>query len=639
MSDGGDQRRLSAILAADVVGYTRRMEQDAEGTVAAWKAARSDVIDPTISGHAGRIVKHTGDGFLAEFPTVQAAVECAVAMQDRLAAGRLDFRMGVDLGDIIDDGEDVHGEGVNIAARIESLAEPGGICISGGVYEQVRNRLPQRFEGMGEVEVKNVSNAVRVYRVLPSDQSTETTRRAHAGKRPALAAAAIVLAVIVGTGAWWWQSRAPDLSPADPAKLTYELGEKPSIAVLPFANLSTDKEQEFFAEGISEDLTTQLSKLSGLLVISRTSTFKYKGKNVDIREIARDLGVRFVLEGSVRRGGDQLRVNAQLIDATSGGHIWAETYNGAVGDVFALQDRINQNIVKALRVQLVGEERDRIADRGTENVEAYEAFMRGERLRNYSKATVWIEAINEYEKAIALDPKFGAAHAGLGHVLFTQSIFGQPAVNQTETWARSKVLADRSIRLGDAPLGHLLRATISLLRNQDHDRAMSEARRAVALDPNFAEGYATLAEVMLYSGQIDESLESLDQATRLNPGFPERYRFLMGQAKFHQRKYQAALEDMENFCKTAFSWQYQRSCAYYQASALAHIGNIAKAKLLIKTATNARIASISTMISLGYPFKDRVHREQLDLPPRFVPYPMLVCLPSVLRPGSAAAHQ
>ena len=294
MVKAGVSRRLAAIVAADVAGYTRLMEQDTDGTVAAWHSARTEVIDPTIASHSGRIVKHTGDGFLAEFPTAPDAVGCAVTMQKELAASSLAFRMGINLGDIVDDGEDIHGEGVNVAARLEGLAEPGGICISGMVFDMVRNRIDARFEDMGEQTVKHVTAPVRVWRWAEGQRTEPSTPVAATETRPAPA-----------------------------------LADKPSIAVLPFNNMSGDPEQEYFSDGITEDIITDLSKVRGLLVIARNSTFAYKDKAFNVSDVCRELGVGFALEGSIRKAGNRVRITAQLIDGTSG-----ERFQGSYRDQF-----------------------------------------------------------------------------------------------------------------------------------------------------------------------------------------------------------------------------------------------------------------------------------------------------------------
>ena len=282
MADREVQRRLAAILAADVAGYTRLMEEDTDGTVAAWQDAREEVIKPNIADYSGRIVKLTGDGFLVEFPTVQDAVKCAIKMQDGLKEGSLHFRMGINLGDIVDDGEDIHGEGVNIAARIEGLAEPGGICISGSVHEQVRHRLECQFDDMGEVEVKNVSDPVRVFKVLSNDEALKVPRRQSSIKRVSLVT---FLVLLIGVGfVWWWQVQTPDLEPVNIVKKVETISEKPSIAVLPFANVSGDKQQEYFSDGITNDIITDLSRFSNLFVIASNSVFIYKGKAVNIKD-------------------------------------------------------------------------------------------------------------------------------------------------------------------------------------------------------------------------------------------------------------------------------------------------------------------------------------------------------------------
>jgi len=365
-----DQRRLSAILAADVVGYTRRMEENTEGTVAAWKIARSDIIDPTIVEHKGRIVKHTGDGFLAEFATVQSAVKCALAMQAKLATNPLDFRMGVNLGDVIDDGEDIHGEGVNIAARIEALAQPGGVYVSGSVHEQVRNRIDVIFEDLGKHEVKNVSAPVHVYKIVTDDDA------------PVIEIKATEQSVFY---------------------------DKPSIAVLPFDNMSGDPEQQYFADGISEDIITALSKVSRLRVVARNSSFAYKGQSSDIRKIAGELSVGYVLEGSVRRGGNRIRVTAQLIDASVDTHIWAERYDRSVDDIFDIQDEIAKEIVTNLRVQLTDGETALMISGGTDNVEAWQYCIRAGDLWFRLNGSDHLSARELLELAIELDPNYAAA--------------------------------------------------------------------------------------------------------------------------------------------------------------------------------------------------------------------------------------
>ena len=331
------ERRLAAILAADVVGYSRLMGDDEAGTLAALKAYREELIDPTIADHSGRLVKLMGDGALVEFASAVDAVVCAVALQEAMAARNIEapeqrrivLRIGINIGDLIVEGDDLYGDGVNIAARLEGLAEPGGICVSGKVYEEVKNKVAFGFEDLGEQRVKNIAEPVQVFRVSAGGPAVRPKSRSGRRRQAILAAAVLLIAVLAGLAIWQrpWETRE---EPVAIERMAFPLPDKPSIAVLPFDNLSEDQAQGYFADGMTEDLITDLSKISGLFVIARNSSFSYKGRQAKVREIAEDLGVRYVLEGSVRRAGDQVRINAQLIDATTGGHLWAERYDGSL---------------------------------------------------------------------------------------------------------------------------------------------------------------------------------------------------------------------------------------------------------------------------------------------------------------------
>ena len=418
------ERRLAAILAADVVGYTRLMGADEAGTLARLKALRGEIIDPEIARYNGRIVKLMGDGALVEFASVVDVVACAAAIQranaardaDLAAGDRLALRIGVNLGDVIVEGEDIYGDGVNIAARLEGLADPGGICISDIVHQSVRAKLDLAFEDLGPQQIKNVAEPVRVYRVRLAPGATgEASPAKRAWRRPAIAAGIAVLALAAGVAVWQrpWE---PKVELASVERMAFPLPDKPSIAVLPFVNMSDDPEQEYFADGMTEDLITDLSKVAGLFVISRTSTFVYKGHSVPVRQVSEDLGVRYVLEGSVRRAGDTVRINAQLIDATTGGHLWAERYDGNVTDIFAVQDSFVREIVAALALNLSESEQEEIASGQTSNIEAREAFQNGwEHYLRYTpedNAT----AAEQFKRAVELDPEYGRAYSALGMV-------------------------------------------------------------------------------------------------------------------------------------------------------------------------------------------------------------------------------
>ena len=428
MTTEGTKRKLAAILSADVQEYSRLMSQDERGTIrtlTAYKQAMSSLIEE----YKGRVVDAPGDNLLAEFGSVVDAVNCAVEIQRELAernaelppARQMEFRIGINLGDVVEEEGRIYGDGVNIAARVESLAEGGGICISGTAYDQVENKLGLEYEYLGEQEVKNIEKPVRVYRVLsfPGAAAHRVVRAKSATERKWRKAALVIAAVVVlGAGAlliwnFFLRLTPPSVEVASKEKMAFPLPDKPSIAVLPFVNLSGDPEQEYFSDGITEDLITDLSKVSGIFVIARNSTFAYKGKPVKIRQVAEELGVRYVLEGSVRKADKQVRINAQLIDATSGHHLWADRYDGRMGNIFSLQDKITQKIVSALAVKLTSTEQEQVSRKDTDNIEAYDAFLQG--WEHYLRSTEKDlgKAVSFFKRAIELDTNYGQAYAAL----------------------------------------------------------------------------------------------------------------------------------------------------------------------------------------------------------------------------------
>ena len=410
------ERRLAAILAADVVGFSRLVGVDEEGTIARLNVLRREVIDPSIAGHNGRIVKTTGDGVLVEFASVVDAVRSAVEIQRSVAARnadlpeahRITFRVGVNLGDIVVQDDDILGDGVNVAARLEGLAEPGGICIPRKVYDEVRNKLDVGYEFIGEQNVKNIETAIPVYRVLlgpeAAGQVTGEGRPQRRQRQTGLIAAVAFVLVTLIVAVFWWRPWEPASEPI----VTPQTG-KPSIAVLPFENMSDDPAQEYFADGMAEDIITDLSKLSALFVVPGDSSFRFKGRSVDIKRIGRELGVKYLLEGSVRRAGDQMRVNAQLIDAETGGQIWAERYDGKLADTFALQDKVTGRIIEALSIKLGADEKAKLADHGTNNFEAHDAFLKGQSFARQYTPEGYTLAIKEFERALDIDPNYARA--------------------------------------------------------------------------------------------------------------------------------------------------------------------------------------------------------------------------------------
>ncbi|MEE9297182.1 MAG: adenylate/guanylate cyclase domain-containing protein, partial [Phycisphaerae bacterium] len=425
-----DERKLTTILAADVVGFSRLMGEDEAGTLNALKADRKELIEPKAAQYHGRIVKLLGDGILMEFTSVVDAVlfgvEVQCALRERNAAmpddRQIVYRIGINIGDIIVDGDDIYGDGVNVAARLEGLAEPGGICIQRNVRDQIRDKLDLTLEDLGEVEVKNIARPIRVFNVVLDDKAEVLVTPVRAApiktghRRWVVAAAAAVALVAAVGGVFWWQPWVPGLDPASLDKMAFPLPDKPSIAVLPFTNMSEDPGQEYFADGMTEDLITDLSKISGLFVIARTSTFTYKGKSMKVREIAQELGVRYVLEGSVRLAGDRVRINAQLIDATTGGHLWADRYDGSLANIFSLQDKVTEKIVAALALKLTDSEQAQLRRKPTDNLEAYDYYLRAKQGAYSYDGEGFADALSLYEKAVALDPKFAEAYAGYARV-------------------------------------------------------------------------------------------------------------------------------------------------------------------------------------------------------------------------------
>jgi TolB-like protein/Tfp pilus assembly protein PilF len=507
MGDQPIQRRLAAILAADVAGYTRLLELDTDGTVAAWQAARQEVIKPTVDNHSGKIVKLTGDGFLVEFSTVQDAVKCAIAMQGGLASSSLDFRMGVNLGDIVDDGEDIHGEGVNVAARLEGLADPGGICISGDVYNQIRNRVDANFEDMGRQEVKNVSAPVQAYAIR-----------------------------LEGTAA-------PSASGA-PA-----ISDKPSIAVLAFDNMSSDPEQEYLSDGITEDIITALSKLRWFLVIARNSTFVYKGMAVDIKQVGRELGVDYVVEGSVQKAGNRIRISAQLIDGTSGNNLWAEKYDRELVDIFDVQDEITQTVVATIEPKLVAAEGVRSQRRSGEDLNAWQLVMRA--MSHYGKMTSKESqtAIALLEEAVQKYPDYGPAHSLLAFALLVSGHVGW--IPESEVYRYSTKLVHRAGELArhaaelddEDPWAHLALGNYCFIERRTEE-AVREYLKAIDLNPNFAIAYGSLGRALVFDGQSEDAVNYFQKALGMSPHDPLTAVFYsgMGTAHYYAHRYDEAIE-------------------------------------------------------------------------------------------------
>jgi adenylate cyclase len=558
----GVERRLMAVLAADVVGYSRLMAADETGTHARLRALRKEFIEPATADHHGRIVKLTGDGALMEFASVVDAVACAVAVQEGVAERQADlpenqrirFRIGINIGDVIIEEEDIYGDGVNVAARLEPLAEPGGICVSRTVYEYTRGKVGFTFEPMGAHRVKNIPEPVTVYRVVTGSTAPRTPRRA---RRHAALLAGACVAVAAGLALWLlpW----PSAPPSAVMEEAPALPDKPSLAVLPFDNLSDHADDEYFADGLTDDLITDLAKISGLFIIARNSVFAYKDRPVDLREVARELGVRYLLEGSVRRAGDQVRINAQLIDGATGNHLWAERYDREYANIFTLQDEVIARIVEALAVQLTESEQTQVARLPTHSLEAYDYYLRGEELAYRAEPAAAADALALYEKAITLDRDFADAYAGYARVAADVLAYTfADALPAAVARKRAYEAASRALALN--PQHSRAYAVLALLQMVDgeHAEAVASAREAVGLSPNSAEAHLNLAIVLTYAGMQEEALAEMETVLRLNPKPPGHVHDYQGLVLYMNRRYTeavAALTQGEDFPKSDFGLQ------------------------------------------------------------------------------------
>jgi adenylate cyclase len=538
-------RKLAAILAADVVGYSRMMAADEAGTLAALKRHRETVFDPAVAAHKGRVVKLIGDGTIVEFASVIDAVNCALSVQrpaehapdQRASQAAIVLRIGINLGDVIMEGDDLYGDGVNIAARLEPLAEPGGICISSIVNESIGNRVDVRFQDGGDITVKNIDRPIRVWRWHPSITAVPSP------------------------------SIAPNPGPNGAAQ---------SIAVLPFTNMSGDPEQEYFSDGISEDIITDLSKIAGLTVIARNSSFTYKGRSVDVREIGRELGVRSVLEGSIRRAGQRVRITAQLIDATSGSHLWAERYDRDLTDIFAVQDEVTTQIVGALKVTLSPAEKARLVEKEPSNIAAYDCVLRGREImlgKDKNRET-FVEAVTYFKKALELDANYSQAYASLGfaHMFDYQNRWSDDpdkSLKLAREYAQKAIDNDPN-----EPMAHGA-AALTAIFEKDFDRAQAEVDRTLALNPSSALAHNLLGTIRSYSGRPLEAIPAIEQAMRLDPAFRPQFLHFLGIAYLLAGKYETAAAMLRQRILLVPNTDFSRAVL---AATLGHLGEIEEAR-------------------------------------------------------------
>jgi TolB-like protein/class 3 adenylate cyclase/tetratricopeptide (TPR) repeat protein len=572
------ERRLAAILAADVAGYSRLMGVDEEGTLRTLTRYR-EVLDGLVEEHQGRVVASAGDSVLAEFGSAVQAVRAAVAVQRALdrrnadlpEARRMRFRIGINVGDVMVQGGDLLGDGVNVAARLEQLAEPGGILVSGAVFEQIQGKLDFPCAFAGERTVKNITRPIHTWRIA------------------------------------WDQSDAVRLDLADPAT-TPVLPDKPSIAVLPFANMGSDPEQDYFADGISEDIITALSKSRWLFVIARNSSFAYKSRSVDIREIGRDLGVRYVLEGSVRKAGNRVRITAQLIEASSGGHVWSERYDRDLEDTFAVQDEITESVVGAIEPELLQVERQRAARKSPERMDAWDHYMRGMWRFHQFDEEGYLRAERLLGRAIELDPTLAQAHMGLarirnGRISLERST--DPGADLEAAWNAAR----RALALDDKePYTHYILAWIHLFR-RSHEDGLAAAQKAIDLTPNFALAYYMLGVIRVFLGHFEQAADPLRRAMRLSPHEPLTFMFAnyMALAEYHQGRYEATVRAARAGLAVRPTHMLHRTLA----AALGQLGRMDEAATALAEKARLQRPNWHQLQELANPYADPVHAAHL----------------------------
>jgi TolB-like protein/class 3 adenylate cyclase/cytochrome c-type biogenesis protein CcmH/NrfG len=650
-------RKLAVILHADVVGSTALVQRD---EALAHERIRDAFhrFSETIEFYNGHPLELRGDALVAEFDRVSDAVEASLAFQaDNTRFNstlgddiRPTLRVGISLGEVVVADNTVTGEGIVLAQRLEQLASAGGVCIQGAVYEAVPGRLPFDYESLGEQALKGISEPVRAFavslksgEVIPPPEAHVASTEAQRGrqKRRWIVTAATAVLAICASGLAWFQPWVPREEPASIERMAFPLPDKPSIVVLPFDNLSGDPEQEYFADGITEDLTTDLSKIFGLFVIARNSAFTYKGRAVKPEQVARELGVRYVLEGSVRRSRDQVRINAQLIDATTGGHLWAERYDGSLSNIFSLQDSVTEKIVHALAVNLTSAEQAEHAQEETDNPQAYDVFLKG--WEHYQRRTPehYAKASEYFEQAIELDPGYSRAFAALASINWKSHYEGWPSSlfyrsSMDRATLRSwKIIQEKGLEepgissysrakeylavAMDKPtlLARQVAAHINLWRGR-HEEAVGEAKRAIALDINDADSYVTLAEVLIFSGEPQKALDSIEYARRLDPHNEAYHSYLSGVAEFQMERFETAAAALEKAMELnpellSFREELGSSCLPCTplAAAYTYLGRKQEAQSLVQRMREKRGTSNVDYEMMWWPYKEAVDRDRL----------------------------
>jgi adenylate cyclase len=613
----GLNRKLAAILSADVEGYSALMSRDDEATVKTITIYR-EIMSSLIGRHRGRVVDSPGDNLLAEFGSVVGALKCAVEIQKELEArnarlprtSQMRFRIGINLGDVIQEGKRIYGDGVNIAARLESITEPGGICLSKTAFDHVEGKLGLHYEYLGEKTLKNIPRPVGVYRVVMEPGLRSIAQGAFKKAellwhRKAVLAAVIGLLLLAMAGGIWgiYLRPLPSMQEISVESSANVSPDKPSIAVLPFANLSGDPGQEYFSDGITEDIITALSAIPQLLVIARNSTFTYKGKLVDVQQVGRELGIRYVLEGSIQKADDRIRITAQLIDAATGTHLWAERYDRELKDIFDLQDEITLNITRAIQMKVGESGHNLIRSKAPANLDAYLKVLKGQAYLMQPKMAGNAKARQLFEEASVLDPKYPVAYVALARTYLRDVWFGWNSSTE-ESLAQAMEFAEKAFALDPSdPSIHALFSQIYLLQNQ-HKEAIAEGEHAVEITPNSVEGYGSLGMSLYYAGRFEEAIGVYEKALRLDPETLPMLLHNLGNAYLMIGRYEEAIE------------AYKKALDRNPESLWAHVGLAATYSLSghEKEAHEAaaRVLAASPLFSLEYLEKISPYKNQID---------------------------
>jgi adenylate cyclase len=554
MGAEGFRRKITAIMSADVVGYSRLMGDDETATVQTL-AIFKNVMSVLIDQHRGRVIDSPGDNMLSEFASVVDAVQCAVAIQKELSSRnaelpenrKMRFRIGINLGDVIQEEDRIYGDGVNIAARLEALADPGGICVSKTAFDHIETKLPLGYEFLGEQEVKNIAKPVGAYRVVMEPRVTVADIKGKKETIPfwrrkaSISGALALLFIIIGVTVWQLYLRTPPIEPASVEKMTLPLPDKPSIAVLPFDNLSGDPNQEYLSDGLTDEIIATLSRVPNLFVIARNSTFTYKGKPVKVQQVSEDLGVRYVLEGSVKKSENRIRITAQLIDALNGHHLWAKQYDRNLDDLFAVQDEITKKIITAMQVHLTEGDRARAAAKGTENLEAYLKYLQANDYINQSNRESMVLGRKSAEEAIALDPEYAMPYVVLAIINISEFWVGT-GKSQEQSLKEATAFLQKAIALDDSNSEAHSRFASVYIFSEQPEKALEQAAKAVNLDPNSSSAHYGMGKVHSFADRYEDAIREYKKAIRLNPIPPNSYFWSLGLACAEIGKYDEGIE-------------------------------------------------------------------------------------------------